>query len=113
MPVTAELALLSLLIAVLIGLPLGIVSSVAQNTPLDYSLRVVSITGLSIPAFWLGTLFIMLPAIWFRYLPPTNYTPFFENPYENVRQMILPALALDLLEQIRGFLFRRSIGLAV
>jgi peptide/nickel transport system permease protein len=93
-PVTAELALLSMIIAVLIGVPLGIVSSVAQNTPLDYSLRVVSITGLSIPAFWLGTLFIMLPAIWFRYLPPTNYTPFFENPYENLRQMILPALAL-------------------
>jgi peptide/nickel transport system permease protein len=94
LPVTAELALLSLVIAILIGVPLGIISSIAQNTPLDYITRVFSITGLSIPAFWLGTLLIMLPAIWFRYLPPTNYTPFFENPLENLRQMILPALAL-------------------
>lgn len=94
LPVTAELALLSLSIAVLIGTPLGIISAIAQNTPIDYLTRSVSITGLSIPAFWLGTLLIMLPAIWLRYLPPTNYTPFFENPYENLRQMILPALAL-------------------
>jgi peptide/nickel transport system permease protein len=94
LPVTAELALLSLAIAILIGVPLGLMSSIAQNTPLDYVVRIFSITGLSIPAFWLGTLLIMLPAIWFRYLPPTNYTPFFENPYENLRQMILPALAL-------------------
>jgi peptide/nickel transport system permease protein len=94
LPVTAELALLSLVIAVLVGIPLGLVSSVAQNTPIDYAVRVFSIAGLSIPAFWLGTLLIMLPAFWFRYLPPTNYTPLFENPYENLRQMILPALAL-------------------
>ena len=73
LPVTAELALLSLVIAVLVGIPLGLVSSVAQNTPIDHAVRVFSIAGLSIPAFWVGTLLIMLPAFWFRYLPPTNF----------------------------------------
>jgi peptide/nickel transport system permease protein len=94
LPVTIELALLSMFIAALIAIPAGVFSAVKQDTLPDYAVRVVSIFGLSIPAFWLGTLFVMLPAIWFKWLPPTDYIPIYENPIGNIKQFILPALAL-------------------
>jgi peptide/nickel transport system permease protein len=71
-----------------------LLSAFAQNHLADYVVRSVSIAGLSIPAFWLGTLYIMLPAIWFRWTPPTDYVPFVENPIANLKQFILPALAV-------------------
>lgn len=94
LPVTAELALLSMIVAALIAIPAGILSAVKQDTIVDYAVRSISILGLSIPAFWLGTLMIMLPALWFKWLPPTTYVPIYENPIENLKQFILPALAL-------------------
>jgi peptide/nickel transport system permease protein len=94
LPVTIELAILSMLIATLIAIPAGLFSAVAQDTLPDYIVRVISILGLSIPAFWLGTLYIMLPAIWFKWLPPTDYVPIYENPVQNIKQFILPSLAL-------------------
>jgi peptide/nickel transport system permease protein len=68
-PITARIAGLSLLFAVLIGVPLGVVSAVKQNTYLDYILRVVSLTGLSMPAFWLGLLILMGCVAWFGTIP--------------------------------------------
>jgi peptide/nickel transport system permease protein len=94
LPITIELALLSMFIAVLLAIPAGVFSAVAQDTFPDYLVRVISILGLSIPAFWLGTLYIMLPAIWWQWLPPTDYVPIYENPIHNLKQFILPALAL-------------------
>jgi peptide/nickel transport system permease protein len=94
LPVTIELAFLSMLVATLIAIPAGLFSAVAQDTLPDYVVRVISILGLSIPAFWLGTLYVMLPAIWWKWLPPTDYVPIYENPIQNIKQFILPALAL-------------------
>lgn len=94
LPVTIELAILSMVVAVLIGIPIGLISAVWQNTIGDYIARVIGIAGLSIPAFWLGTLYIMLPSLWFHWLPPTTYVPFFSDPLQNIKQFILPALAL-------------------
>ena len=94
LPVTVELSVLAMLIAILLALPAGLLSAFAQNRLADYAVRSVSIAGLSIPAFWLGTLYIMLPAIWFRWTPPTDYVPFVENPVANLKQFILPALAV-------------------
>lgn len=94
LPVTIELAFLSMLVATVIAIPAGIFSAVRQDSGPDYVVRIISILGLSIPAFWLGTLYIMLPAIWFKWLPPTDYVPLYENPLANIKQFILPALAL-------------------
>jgi peptide/nickel transport system permease protein len=94
LPVTVELSTLAMLIAILIALPAGLLSAFAHRRPLDYVVRSVSIAGLSIPAFWLGTLYIMLPAIWFRWTPPTDYVPLFEDPIVNLKQFLLPALAV-------------------
>jgi peptide/nickel transport system permease protein len=94
LPVTVELSILAMVIAILLALPAGLLSAFAQNRLADYAVRSVSIAGLSIPAFWLGTLYIMLPAIWFRWTPPTDYVPFVEDPVANLKQFILPALAV-------------------
>jgi peptide/nickel transport system permease protein len=68
-PITARLAGLALTFAVLIGVPLGVLSAVKQNTRLDYALRVISLSGLSMPAFWLGLLILTASAAWFGTVP--------------------------------------------
>ena len=68
-PVTAKLAVLALIFSVLFGVPLGVISAVRQNTWLDYVLRVVSLSGLSLPSFWLGLLILMAFVHWFGWIP--------------------------------------------
>src|SRR5207344_1688332 len=68
-PITAKLAGLALTFAVIFGVPLGVISAVRQNTALDYVLRVISLSGLSIPAFWLGLLILMGFVHWFGWIP--------------------------------------------
>ena len=68
-PVTAKLAVLALVFSVLFGVPLGVISAVRQNTPLDYALRVLSLSGLSMPSFWLGLLILMAFVQWFGWIP--------------------------------------------
>jgi peptide/nickel transport system permease protein len=68
-PVTAELALMALIFSVAIGIPLGVISAVKQNTGIDYILRLVSLAGLSVPAFWLGLLILMAFVSWFGTIP--------------------------------------------
>ncbi len=68
-PITAKLAALALTFSVLIGVPLGVISAVRQNTKLDYLLRIISLSGLSMPAFWLGLLILMASVAWFGTIP--------------------------------------------
>jgi len=68
-PVTAKLAVLALAFSVLFGVPLGVISAVRQNTSLDYALRVLSLSGLSLPSFWLGLLILMAFVHWFGWIP--------------------------------------------
>src|SRR5690349_20882025 len=68
-PITAKLAGLALTFSVLFGVPLGVMSAVRQNTALDYALRVVSLSGLSLPSFWLGLLILMAFVHWFGWIP--------------------------------------------
>src|SRR6185503_19832495 len=74
-PVTAKLAVLALLFSVLFGMPLGVISAVRQNTALDYALRVVSLSGLSLPSFWLGLLILMACVNWFGWISIYRSTP--------------------------------------
>ena len=93
-PVTIELALLSLVIAVLLGVPTGVVSAVRQDTRLDYALRVFSLAGLSMPSFWLGMVIILGLVAWFGWIPPVTYVRPSENLPLHAVQFLLPALAV-------------------
>ena len=94
LPVTLELGLLALLIALMIAIPIGIYSAVRQETVIDYIGRTFSILALAIPSFWLGTMVVILPAIWWGWTPPSRVVPFFEQPWQNLQVFITPALVL-------------------
>ena len=93
-PVTLELAALSTLFAVLIGVPTGVISAVRQDTTLDYVLRVFSLAGLSMPAFWLGMVIILGLVTWFAWIPPLSYVSPFQDLKLHAVQFLLPALAV-------------------
>jgi len=91
-PITAKVGGLALAFAVLIGVPLGVISAVRQNTPLDYLLRVVSLSGLSMPAFWLGLLILMAFAAWFGEIPIYTAPP--TTFLQTVQLFAIPAAAV-------------------
>jgi peptide/nickel transport system permease protein len=94
LPVTLELALLSIVVAVLLGVPTGVVSAVRQDSALDYVLRVMSLAGLSMPSFWLGMVIILTLVAWLRWVPPMTYVPPTQDLALNAVQFLLPALAV-------------------
>ena len=93
-PVTVELAFLSMVIAVLLGVPTGVISAVRQDTGLDYVLRVFSIAGLSMPSFWLGMVIILSLVGWLGWIPPMVYVSPAQNFKIHLVQFLLPALAV-------------------
>jgi ABC-type dipeptide/oligopeptide/nickel transport systems, permease components len=93
-PLTIELALLSIAIAMGIGLPAGMIAALKQDSWVDYALRGLSIGGLAMPPFWLGTLLMLFMVVWFNWTPPLGFVPFFTNPWMNLQQVIWPALVL-------------------
>jgi peptide/nickel transport system permease protein len=93
-PVTLELATLAMIFGLVIAIPIGVLSATRQDTPADYAGRMVAVSGLSLPDFWLGTLVITFAAIWFRWIPPLGYVSFWESPGRNLTQFALPAAVL-------------------
>jgi peptide/nickel transport system permease protein len=94
LPVTLELTLLSVLVALLLGIPTGIMAAVRQGRLSDYIGSGVALFGLSVPNFWLGLMLILAFAIYVPVLPASGYEPFFSNPLENLRHMVMPAFVL-------------------
>lgn len=94
LPVTIELGLLAVAISVLIGIPLGAVSGVFQDTPLDYGARVFAILALAVPNFWLALLIIVFSSRWFGYAFPRGSHPLLSQPGANLEQFVVPALVL-------------------
>jgi peptide/nickel transport system permease protein len=92
-PRTMQLACMTMVLAVLWSVPLGIMSAVRQDTWSDYVMRLVSISGLSIPAFFVGVLLLFFLVRFFQWMPPLEFTALFDNPMENLKQLIWPALA--------------------
>jgi peptide/nickel transport system permease protein len=88
---TIHLALLALGIALLIALPIGIMSAVRQDTAADYTGRLFAIMGLSLPDFWLATVAITFLAIWFHWTPPMGFEPIWADPSRNLSQLLIPA----------------------
>jgi peptide/nickel transport system permease protein len=92
-PRTLQLALMTVVLALCWAVPLGITSAVRQDTALDYLARLVSISGLSIPAFFVGVLLLFFLVRFFQWMPPLEFTPLWDDPAANLRQLIWPALA--------------------
>ena len=95
-PVTLELAVLTILVSVVIGLLTGIVSAARQDSVADYAGRVLAILALSVPYFGLAVLVVVLPSIYFKWTPVWTYAPFTVDPLENVKIMIVPALVFGV-----------------
>ena len=94
LPITINLATAAILIAVLVGIPLGILTALKRDTWLDNLLTTTSLFGISIPNFWLGTMLMLIFAVKLKWLPTGGMTDFFWTP-TGFRQAILPALALS------------------
>jgi len=94
MPVTAELGLLAMLVGLIIAIPVGVVAAVHQDTWADYLSRSTAIGFLAIPSFWLGTLVITLPSVWWGWTPPLRYTGLLDDPAKNLSHVMLPAVIL-------------------
>ncbi|HEX8545015.1 MAG TPA: ABC transporter permease [Pseudomonas sp.] len=106
LPVTLELAVFALLIALLIGIPTGIISAVRKGTAVDYGANVVALSGISIPHFWLGILLIMIFAVKLQWLPASGFVPIGEDFGQNLKTLILPAFVLGA--GLSGILMRHT-----
>ncbi|WP_420963391.1 ABC transporter permease [Brucella sp. IR073] len=106
LPVTIQLAAFAMVVALLIGVPAGIVSAVRKGTLTDYTINVAALSGLSIPNFWLGILLILIVSVKWQLLPSSGYTPLFEDPAQNIRTMIMPAFVLGT--GLAGVLMRHT-----
>ncbi len=108
LPVTLELALLSLAVGLLIGIPAGILSALRRGTWIDNTSNAFGLLGLSIPNFWLGLVLILVVSVQLGLLPASGYVPFLDDPVGNLQRMILPAIVLGtglsavLMRQMRS-----------
>jgi peptide/nickel transport system permease protein len=94
LPVTFQLAVMALAFAIVIGIPMGILSAVKKGTWLDWVANVTALSGLSIPNFWLGIMLILLVSVNLGWLPASGYRSFTEDPAQSIRTMLMPAFVL-------------------
>jgi peptide/nickel transport system permease protein len=94
LPVTAQLASMSFIIGVAIGVPAGVISAVAKDKPLDWLMNAVALFGISMPNFWLGIMMILLFSVQLGWLPPSGYVPLWEDPWQSLATTIMPAFVL-------------------
>ncbi len=94
LPVTLELGVIALIVGLIIAIPVGVYSAVRQDTIGDYAGRTVAILGMAIPGFWLGTMIMVYPAIWWGWSPSIDLPSFRQNPIENLKTFIIPGLVL-------------------
>jgi peptide/nickel transport system permease protein len=108
LPITFELAVLSILVALAIAIPAGVLAAVRRNSAWDVLLSGISLGGVSVPNFWLGIMLILLVSVRLGWLPASGYVPPWEDPLDNLRRMVMPALVLGtglaavLMRQIRN-----------
>jgi peptide/nickel transport system permease protein len=94
LPVTFQLGFMAMIIALCIALPIGIYSAIRQDSAGDYLTRSFSILMLAVPSFWMGTMVMVFPSIWWGWSPQVKFVAFTEDPLQNLKQMILPAIIL-------------------
>jgi peptide/nickel transport system permease protein len=96
LPITIELIIFGLLIAVLIGVPLGVISAVRRDSAADYGSRVGGLIGISIPNFWLATLLLIFFSRVFHWVPPLQYVSIFDDPWRNLQEFFMPAISISV-----------------
>jgi len=106
LPVTMELAGCSMLIALLLGIPAGVLSATRKGTPIDVTANLVALSGLSVPHFWLGIMLILLFAVRLGWLPASGYVPPWEDPLKNLATILLPSFVLGT--GVAGVLMRHT-----
>ncbi len=106
LPVTFQLSLVAMIIALLVGVPAGIVSAVRQNTMVDYSVNLVALGGMSIPNFWLGIILIMVVSVGWGLLPASGFVSITESPSAFLSHVIMPAFVLST--PISAYLMRHT-----
>jgi peptide/nickel transport system permease protein len=94
LPVTFELSALAIIFSLLLALPIGVYSAIRQDTAGDYVGRTVSILGIAVPNFWLGTMVVIYPAIWWGWSPSVELVSFTQDPWGNIKQYIAPSIVL-------------------
>ena len=113
LPVTLELGIMTIVIGLLIALPVGIYSTIRQDTLADYAGRTVAILGLATPNFWLGMMVMIFPAIWWGWSPPMRLIPFLEDPLGNLGVFIIPSLILGTAVSAATMRMTRTMMLEV
>ncbi len=93
-PITLELTILALLLANVVAIPLGVISAIKQDSLIDYVSRIITISGVALPNFWVGIMIIFFLVLLFDWIPPIGYVNLWEDPWTNLKQLIFPALAL-------------------
>ncbi len=91
LPKTIEVGLLTIILSAVISVPVGVISAIRRNKPEDYVLRTVTILGISVPNFWIGTLIILYSFVWFGWNPIQDWVDFHEDPLKNLAIVIFPA----------------------
>lgn len=94
LPVTAQLGLMAFVIALVIGIPAGVVAAVKRNTAWDYAANAIGLAGLSMPNFWLGIMLILLISVDLGWLPPSGYVPLADDPLQSLATTVMPAFVL-------------------
>jgi peptide/nickel transport system permease protein len=96
LPVTIQLTLMATVMAAIPAMILGVFAALKRNSTADYVATIVTLIGVSVPNFFLATLFVLLFSYKLKWLPPVGFRPFLDDPGQNLRSMILPALSLGL-----------------
>ena len=94
LPVTIQLAVMALIVALLVGIPAGVISAYRKGTWVDWIANIVALSGLSVPNFWLGIMLILLVSVNLGWLPASGYRPLSDDPLQSIRTMLMPAVVL-------------------
>lgn len=113
MRVSIQIALMAIALSLFIAIPLGVISAVKQNTPIDYAARLFAIIGLSLPDFWIATMLLLLLTLWVGWLPEFGYFPLWEDPSRNLQALVFPALIVGYRSSATASRMTRSTMLEV
>jgi len=97
LPISLELGILAIITGLLIAFPIGVYSAIRQDTGGDYIGRSFAIICIAVPSFWIGTMVMVFPSVWWNWSPPVEYVPITENLRENLLQFIIPAVIMGMV----------------
>ena len=94
--VTIELGLLAVLFSNIVSFPIGVYSAIRQDTVADYTGRTIAILFMAVPSFWIATMIMIYPSIWWKWSPSVDLVPFMENPLGNLKVFLIPSFLLGM-----------------